>query len=673
MPDSAAAPDGHAVMEAQLQRMAGLLLSVSPDRSFLEPLARQLVGDAVGEPATLRAALAEADARLEKQLSAHAESSPLALLMARHQLSRLESDLLLLSLLPELDDRFASLFLSLRGGVAPGRPTLGLALRALLGERDVRWHARRHLVGSALWEAGLLTRETPGTPTLESVLKPCATVVAAVHGHLPEYLEGGLAVEWDTPASPGSVPRPALEALARETVRWLSVAPTGRVHVSAEDFSGARALVREVARALGRPLLKVSGPPALLGPAMREAELCALLAGGVVCLEVERSAEPLHLPVPWKPSGPLLVVSPLAAEVHLPEALPGRHLVVRRPRPREQAEVWRRELAAVEGSARVELLANRTFLTAEDIARVTRLAAQRALAEGRAGPVHEDVAAALDEALPEPASPLARTTRPKVSWTQLVLERRTKGQLEDLVVRVQHRLTVQEEWGMAGSEGRGEGLIALLHGESGTGKTLGAEAVAARLGLPMMRVDLSRVVSKYIGETEKHLGGLFDAAEGFRAVLFFDEADTLFGSRTAVKDAHDRYANLETNYLLSRLEAFEGVAVLATNLLKNVDDAFTRRIQFIVHFPPPGPSLQRQIWLQHLPRERLAEGVDLEALVRQQDMVGGEIRNAAQTAAYAAAAQGTAITQTMLEEAVRAERVKWGKTVRRESGEASRR
>jgi SpoVK/Ycf46/Vps4 family AAA+-type ATPase len=139
-----------------------------------------------------------------------------------------------------------------------------------------------------------------------------------------------------------------------------------------------------------------------------------------------------------------------------------------------------------------------------------------------------------------------------------------------------------------------------------------------------------------------------------------------------VKDAHDRYANLETNYLLSRLEAFEGVAVLATNLLKNVDDAFTRRIQFIVHFPPPGPALQRQIWLQHLPRERLAEGVDLDALVRHQDLVGGEIRNAAQTAAYAAAAQGTAITQSMLEEAVRAERVKWGKTVRRESGDAGR-
>jgi SpoVK/Ycf46/Vps4 family AAA+-type ATPase len=313
----------------------------------------------------------------------------------------------------------------------------------------------------------------------------------------------------------------------------------------------------------------------------------------------------------------------------------------------------------------VDLLANRTHLSLAELRKAAALAGQRAVASGRTAPVHADVAEALSEAIPDPVSTLARTTRPRVSWSALVLDREAKGQLEEIIQRIEHRVTVQDRWGMRGAEGRGEGLIALFHGDSGTGKTLAVEAVATRLGLPLLRVDLSRVVSKYIGETEKHLATLFDAVEGFRATLFFDEADTLFSNRTGVKDAHDRYANLETNYLLSRLEAFEGVALMATNLLQNVDTAFTRRLQFIVHFPRPTAALQRQLWVEHLPRGKIGPDVDLDLLVRQHDLVGGEIRNAALSAAYAAAASGSPIGHAMLEQGVRSERLKRGKAIRR--------
>jgi SpoVK/Ycf46/Vps4 family AAA+-type ATPase len=334
----------------------------------------------------------------------------------------------------------------------------------------------------------------------------------------------------------------------------------------------------------------------------------------------------------------------------------------------DQAEAWRRVLGDAGKEVRVDLLANRTHLTHADLRKAATLAGQRAAASGRPAPVHSDVTDALSEAIPDPVSTLARSTRPTVRWSALVLDREVKGQLEEIIQRIEHRVTVQDRWGMRGAEGRGEGLIALFHGDSGTGKTLAVEAIATRIGLPLLRVDLSRVVSKYIGETEKHLGALFDSVEGFRATLFFDEADTLFSNRTGVKDAHDRYANLETNYLLARLEAFEGIALMATNLLQNVDTAFTRRLQFIVHFPRPTPALQRQLWVEHLPRGQIGPDVDLDLLVRHHDLVGGEIRNAALSAGYAAAAAGSSIGQAMLEQGVRSERLKRGKAIRRERG-----
>jgi SpoVK/Ycf46/Vps4 family AAA+-type ATPase len=171
------------------------------------------------------------------------------------------------------------------------------------------------------------------------------------------------------------------------------------------------------------------------------------------------------------------------------------------------------------------------------------------------------------------------------------------------------------------------------------------------------------VVSKYIGETEKNLAEVFAQAEGFRALLFFDEADALFDKRTGTRDAHDRYANLEVNFLLQRLEAFDGIAVLATNMPQQMDEAFTRRFTLSIHFPRPTPGRQLALWRHHLPAGRLAPGLDLERLVTRHDLVGGEIRNAALTAAYAAAAAGGTITQALLEAAAAQELEKQGRPI----------
>src|SRR6185369_7694969 len=204
---------------------------------------------------------------------------------------------------------------------------------------------------------------------------------------------------------------------------------------------------------------------------------------------------------------------------------------------------------------------------------------------------------------------------------------------------------VLDEWGFGARLPLGSGVNVLFSGPSGTGKTMAAQVVAGALGLDLYRIDLSRVVSKYIGETEKNLGTIFDEAQSSNAILFFDEADALFGKRSEVKDAHDRYANIEVAYLLQRIESYDGVAIMATNLRQNIDEAFTRRLDFLVDFPFPETEYRHRIWATHFPPEApLASDVDLMEIAEHYRLAGGNIRNVALAAAYLAAANGGAIS-----------------------------
>jgi SpoVK/Ycf46/Vps4 family AAA+-type ATPase len=219
--------------------------------------------------------------------------------------------------------------------------------------------------------------------------------------------------------------------------------------------------------------------------------------------------------------------------------------------------------------------------------------------------------------------------RPLARFEHLVLSADRLAQLREAVARLVHQGKVLDEWGFLAHRAGARGVRMLFCGPPGTGKSLSAEVLASALGVDLLVVDISRVVSKWIGETEKNLGAVFDAAERAQAVLLFDEADALFGKRTEVSDAHDRYANLETAYLLARLERFDGLAVLSTNLRENVDPAFLRRLEFVIDFEEPGPAEREALWRGHIPGDApLAPEVDVRELAALYPVVGGLIRNA---------------------------------------------
>ncbi|MBX9580612.1 MAG: ATP-binding protein, partial [Gemmataceae bacterium] len=318
---------------------------------------------------------------------------------------------------------------------------------------------------------------------------------------------------------------------------------------------------------------------------------------------------------------------------------------VRKPTAGEQRRLWERRL----GPASIGLNGQ-----------LDRLTAQFDLGAAAIGAVcagSPDPAAVWDDCRSQSRvklDDLAQRVESRVGWDDLVVPGRTLAPLREIVVQVRQRSRVYGAWGFADQSARGLGVSALFAGPSGTGKTLAAEVLANELRLDLYRVDLSQVVSKYIGETEKNLRRVFDAAEDGGAVLLFDEADALFGKRTEVKDGHDRYANVEVGYLLQRVEAYRGLAVLTTNLKDEIDPAFLRRLRFVVQFPFPDAALRAAIWRRAFPPAAPTDGLDPARLARL-GVAGGTIRNAALGAAFLAAEEGGPVRMGHLARAVRAE------------------
>jgi len=319
-----------------------------------------------------------------------------------------------------------------------------------------------------------------------------------------------------------------------------------------------------------------------------------------------------------------------------------------RPSAAARAALWREALGAQAPSlSEVDLLTlvNGFRFTGCGI-RAAAAAARdigrwRAGPDGGQGPAPGDLLAACRLHASQGLSTLGQKVVPRAGWSDLVLPEERMQQLRELVNGMKFRHVVHERWGFGERLSLGKGLAVLFAGPSGTGKTMAAEVIAGELGLDLFKIDLSAVVSKYIGETEKNLARIFAEAETCNAILFFDEADALFGKRSEVRDAHDRYANIETAYLLQRLEAYEGLVILATNLKKNMDEAFVRRLALAVEFPLPGEADRRRIWHRIFPRATpLQPGLDLDGLGRRFEFSGGNIRNVALAAAFLAAADG---------------------------------
>ncbi|GGS83983.1 ATP-binding protein [Streptomyces violaceus] len=464
----------------------------------------------------------------------------------------------------------------------------------------------------------------------------------------------------DTPA-PRTNPRdPApddeADRIAHRLAARLVSGPPLTVYLRERREGDGLPCVTAALRAAGVAAVRFTGPEDLVPDLLREARLSdrAVVVTGL-------------------PEQPAALFRELAAAVDVPVLVTGSRpydprwcdqdpLVLEAPARRAGAvDAWS---AALGGEPAFDLAATVApyHLAGDHITRAARAARSLADFDGiPLSPAHLRLAARQQSA--SGLEQHARRIRPDVDWRDLVLPDGPLTQLRELALRARHRDRVLGDWRLSAGGGRGRGVLGLFAGESGTGKTLSAEVVAADLGLDLYVVQLSSVVDKYVGETEKNLERIFTEADRTDAVLLFDEADAVFGKRSEVKDAHDRYANLESAYLLQRLESFDGIALLTTNLRANIDEAFTRRLDLIVDFPFPDAGQRLALWrhsLSHVPR---ADGIELDAVANGFELAGGSIRSAVVTAAYLAAGRGGEVTADDLLEGARREYRKAGRLV----------
>jgi hypothetical protein len=339
--------------------------------------------------------------------------------------------------------------------------------------------------------------------------------------------------------------------------------------------------------------------------------------------------------------------------VALPRAVPlerpSRSFAVDKPSAADQKALWLSALgpAAAELNGAVDSVASHFCLSADTIASTASALRGQELSAST-------LWRACRASLPHKLDDLAQRIDSAATWDDLVLTEPHLATLRQIGSQLEHRFEVHDRWGFGARGARGLGLSALFAGESGTGKTLAAEVLANHLSLDLYRIDLSATVSKYIGETEKNLSRLFDAAEDTGAILLFDEADALFGKRSEVRDSHDRYANIEVSYLLQRMEAYRGLAILTTNLKSALDVAFSRRLRFVVQFSFPDQAQREEIWRRSFPERTPLANVDFSKLSRLA-LAGGSIRNITLNAAFLAAGAGEPVSMAHLVQAVQSE------------------
>ncbi|MEV1085200.1 ATP-binding protein [Streptomyces sp. NPDC050211] len=638
--------------------------------------------------------------------------SVLDALARRFGLSPLDLDLLLVAVAPDLDARFERLYGYLNDDLTRRRPTVGLALElcGLTGAGPDRF---RLAPGAPLIEGGLVEVAEPERPPLSRVLVVPDRVTAHLLGSAQRdaRLAGVLGEAREDPTA---------EEADVELAAAAAMTGVGLVHLRSRG-GDAEGLAAAALHAAGlRPLAldavalarRPADVPALARATAREARLTG---AGVVLGPLESlPAEPAErartlwtlcaalrgIPLfthgtggwapEWAADTPVVLTVPAPSPER--QAVRWRHALERAagnssatgaglPRTAADGPTTRRPTRVTgDGSApddadalaravasgdadELALAVAAHRLDAGQLRRAADVAVRTAALAGRAVRP-DDVRAAVRAQNGAGLDRLARRVEPGVGWDDLVLPPTTHRRLRELALRARHREQVLGQWGMRPGGGRGRGVIALFAGESGTGKTMSAEVVAADLGMDLYVVDLSTVVDKYIGETEKNLERIFTEASAVNAVLLFDEADAIFGKRSEVKDAHDRHANIESAYLLQRMESFDGIAVLTTNLRANLDEAFTRRLDVVADFPVPDAGHRLALWDRclgdRLPR---ADDLDLAFCADRFELAGGSIRACAVTAAYLAAESGGPLTMRQVVTAVAQEYRKLGRLV----------
>lgn len=659
------------------------------------------------DPGLLRAT-ALAGRVLRARLEAHRQTgAPLRwlALVDRFGLDAIDDHILLLAVAGELDPRYGRLVGWLHDDVARKRPSAGLALDLFVGGLGERLAARRRFAADGALIASGLLRLDDGATLVERPLVPAAGLVRWLVGEPPLDPAVGDAVRREDIADPGAAlaETPAGLGDHRDRIAEDVVCGARRVvAVAGPPGSGRRAFARGIAARIDRPLYVLDLEPlaaddAPFAAALDAALLAARLDEAPLCIRRlealdahKQAARRRALLDGLARRGPALAVVTVEQAWHPPSPPPGLP-------PVEQARIaalpvdgrvalWRAALAdgidgtdgtdstdetyGTDGSDdsngldAINALADAFRFPPGRIRAAALTARGFARAAGRAAPTADELwRAARAHATPE-LGQLAHRVRTAHDWDDLILAEDRRAQLAEIIVRVRHRTRVLERWGFGRKVVGERGTSALFVGPPGTGKTMAAALIAAETQRDLYRIDLSQIVSKYIGETEKHLERVFAEAEATDAALFFDEADALFGKRGEVKDAHDRYANIEVGYLLQRLERFGGLVVLATNLRKNIDEAFLRRMDVIVDFPLPDVAERAQLWARIWPAEApLGGDLDPADLAERFDLAGGHIRNIALSAAFAAAEAGEPIGLGHVLGAARSEYKKLNKLV----------
>jgi len=634
----------------------------------------------------------------DSQHQSYVEGSRIAWLKDAFGLSHFDMDIIIIALAPELDTRYERLYAYLQDHVAHRRASVGLALNLLCSTVEEKIEKRAHfapdspLVGKNLIHL-IAEPNNPQPSLLSHYLMLDEQVTNMIF--FQEGLDSRLSpfCEFTYPSiGMGSVP---LEVESRRALLSLTAHARRKRQQLHLYFQGPRGAGKRMAAAAlafetSMPILvadlstvyREPGFANLLKILLRE----AWFKDAILCLDEtdalfsDENAAPCRLllkalaedsgitvlmgtkPWVWHGFGPGGVVTvPFTTSDY----------GCRR-------SCWNESLRAENISldeSELDALASRFRLTRHQIASAVKSAkkcacwnAATATGDGRDGindkPAMKDIFTAARAQSGYELAALTRKVDVRCTWNDIVLPQEAMTQLREICRRVIYRHRVLGEWDFDSKLSLGKGVNALFSGPSGTGKTMAAEIIANELGLDLYKIDLSGVVSKYIGETEKNLDRIFTAAESANAILFFDEADALFGKRSEVRDAHDRYANIEISYLLQKMEQYEGVTILATNLRQNLDDAFMRRMAFIIHFPFPDEESRRRIWAGIWPKAvPLAADVELEFLARQFKLSGGNIKNIALAASFLAAADGGEVAMECLIRATKHEYQKMGKTL----------
>ncbi|TYP79679.1 AAA family ATPase [Paenibacillus methanolicus] len=660
--------------------MRGLLVTEEEVARLLnETAGDEALSDSLGvRQRIIQERRSEIDARLAANLAEH-RPLPLLELAGRFGLLAFERQCVMLALAPELNRKYEKLFGYLQDDVTCKHPTADLALK-LFGGNEAGQYAER----------GTFEEDGPLMKWIMEEGERAAGVLSKplrLDSRIVSYLLG--TSEFDHRLTPHAKPLPTprqsewplleVEELQERLLHFVRMNEARRpagpmlIHLWGGDGAGKTTHAALVAASLGKPAYKLRLQPEskwtaetnqLLHRFFREARL----AGAVVALE---PAEPggeedagcekllawtsvYPSPVFWltlSPRGPGALPAEegtpvLQAELAVPDIMLRQRLWM------NAGELNERE---------AEALAAKYRFTPGLIRRAAEHAAQKARLDGveaAAGHYEQGARAQAHHRMGDKA----RRLNPRYQWSDLVLPEEQLDMLRQASAMMRYRGEVFGKWGFERKLSYGKGVSMLFAGPPGTGKTMAAEVMASELNMEAYKIDLSQIVSKYIGETEKNLRVIFDEAQRSHAILFFDEADAIFGKRSEVKDAHDKYANVETAYLLQQMEEYDGISILATNFQQNIDDAFMRRLSLVIKFPFPDAEHRARLWSSMVPSATpLSKDVDFELLGRKIEVAGGSIKNIVVTAAFMAASAGNPLGMRELVAAARQELRKTGK------------